>query len=257
MCHTVNESTNRFCYNCQTLLQRVESHKNSNNDPIYYFQQVRDRNVVAMFGSEKQNLFNIVRPNPALRFSILMLTMFLGIFLLVPVLFVPTYGIIVFGILYLIILYICIYFISKIIYYNVYSNKTLFIGKIKLKPNFFNIVPQLKRRDWILTDDSGAELSVTKFIAKYTGFIRTNTDILDIKPSHDMNNNYQGISEFQAINKIGSEQISITTSYDKETIDRNYTKISGNYEITASPDIDVRIVMFFTYIIFMKLLKIT
>lgn len=257
MCRTINEGTNRFCYNCQTLLQKDESLISSKNQPVYYFEQVRSgTNDVASFRSEKQNLFSIVRPTPTFRLFILIVLMVLAILVIFPVLIVPTYGIIVFIILFFIILYMCLFFLGKIIYFNVYSNKSQYIGKIKLKTNFFNIIPQLKRTNWILADDRGSELSITKFIGKYNGKLSTTTDLYEMKFRIDSNNSFNGISEFEAINETRSKQILIKSSYMEEAIDRTYTRISGNYEITATPDIDVRIVMFFTFLIFMKLLRI-
>lgn len=270
ICGSTNQISSKICTNCQSNLRNLDSgtdslspekkivmnsSMDSKNQNIYTFERLNAKKtkVVAYLHSDQGNTLTIAKAYSGWSLISLLIGMFLVMYALYT--FLPLFG---FIIIYVVIIYFCLYYLGRITYFDVFSIENKLIGKIRIETNIYNLLPQLKRKNWVFKDNNNETLSVTQFTDNFQGFLIHKNDIYKSESALDTSDGkyYRNILNFQATERSGAKKIIIKNSLLGANNEKGIPQIPDKYEISSSSDLDVRIVVFYSFVILMKFLRI-
>ena len=295
-CGALNEKKDAYCYDCGTLLNvSTTSEKNKdiqNTDYVstskftgperhFIFETTRGDNIdhnvlqrssfntqrlgntIARISSADTNFFTFERTNTGIQIIFIFIFVF-AIVEFILLLISPVF--IIIGSFFLI--YIGILLVTRFIYFNVYdtrphSDNTTDLQemrviqledknyKIGLKGNYFGIKNKFTRKDWVLADKKGTKICSTNFINGYEGSLETSDENYNISSvtSEKKGIYYKDVRSFSVYNKSGVRMITIENS----PLD---IRLPKRFQIITRPEMDERILMFFSFVILMKLLHL-
>lgn len=286
-CGVLNDETDSYCYDCGSSLNvsiSSEIRKDIQNNDYssssefngserhFRFQKIihlRTRhekidNTIAQICSATGNLFTIERSNTLfiVLFGYLFSILFFSIILvpISPVLILLSP---------LIVLFIALVTMSRFIYFNVYDTRSQSTDsprmkvtqmdhrryKIGLKVKYFGIKNLATRKNWVLSDSKGKKLCSTNFTQDYGGFLETTNGnfIISCVPSEKIGLYFKDVISFSVYNKSGSKLITINNPPFNQD---EYPRIPQKFEILSSLEIDDHIIMFFSFVILSKLIRL-
>lgn len=295
-CGALNSQTDVYCYDCGSLLNTSTASeiskdiKNTDYESTskfkvperhFIFETTRGDNIdhtvlqrssfnvqrmgntIARISSADTNLFTIESTNSGMQVTFIYIFVFFTIefiLLLISPIFIIIGPVIL--------IYLGILLITRFIYFNVYDsqphsdNTTDSQGmrviqmddknyKIGLKGNFFAITNRFTRKDWVLIDRKGTKICSTNFINGYGGYLETSDENYSISSitSEKKGIYYTDVRSVSVYNRSGVRMITI----ENPPLDIGLPK---RFEITTTPEIDERIMMFISFIILMKILSL-
>lgn len=244
----------------------IIEHFRDTHDYIKNSEAVQESKPIASLSSGNTKLFTIERPTV---YVVVYISVFLIFFLAILILLLETHSAI-YIIIGIIGLYIGSLVIGRNIYFKAYdartdsnntnSNRVKVIQmdksngyKIGLKQSFLGVANVFTRTNWVLSDGKGMKICSMNVTNLYEGFLETSEDtfIVSSVPAEETGMYFLDLLSFNVHNKSGLRLITI----NNPPLDHKVRYLK-RFEILSSPDLDDRIVMFFSFVIMRKLLNI-